>query len=589
MTTRPILPNTTARWLCAIVGLTVVLASVTDVAQPRPASAAAGDGIAAYISAPFVQGPPNSVGATVETFDTWTSCSSLPSSAVGTFSGSCDVHDGTSYEWGGAQTSSDTPTVQPGGTPSNFVSGPLTGVLTLTFSAPAKYVGFWWSAGSPSDEVKFYDSSNTLIATFTTATLSSRLGSSIPTSNPFPGPATLTAQDGTAYKRDYYWGRPYAYSTTTPTAIAYGGNVNRNAYAHAYLNVHASGSISFSKVEFVGNPFEFDNVAISTAPRTPDPSTVFIESVLGKSVDFRANGGTGSMATQTSDTATTLTPNAFTRAGYTFAGWHTTDSGTGGTGYGDQVPYGFGADMTLHAQWTPNPLDVTYDTQGGTDIAPGSTTTGASISASPGTPTREGYTFEGWFTEPSGGTEIDFTSPYVHGRTADFSVYAQWTANTLTITYDTQGGTDITAGATTTGASMPASPGTPTREGYTFAGWFTSATGGTALTFPYAHGQISAFTLFAQWVAVTTPSTVSPTTTTAVATSTATAAAPTTTATSTTTSPSTTAAAAVAVSARSAVKASTMPATGNTTWPAIAGFLLLILGAGTLLRRRPTR
>jgi uncharacterized repeat protein (TIGR02543 family) len=44
-------------------------------------------------------------------------------------------------------------------------------------------------------------------------------------------------------------------------------------------------------------------------------------------------------------------------------------------------------------------------------------------------------------------------------------------------------------------------PGTPTRTGYTFAGWFVATSGGSAITFPYAHGQTADFTLYAQWTA----------------------------------------------------------------------------------------
>ena len=145
------------------------------------------------------------------------------------------------------------------------------------------------------------------------------------------------------------------------------------------------------------------------------------------------------------------------------------------------------------------PLSITYNSQGGSSISNGSTTIGGSISSSPGTPTRAGYTFNGWFTAASGGTAITF--PYTHGQTADFTLYAQWTANNLSVTYNSQGGSAVTSGSTTTGGSLSTSPGTPTLVGYTFNGWFTATSGGTAITFPYTHGQTSNFTLYAQWTA----------------------------------------------------------------------------------------
>ena len=151
-----------------------------------------------------------------------------------------------------------------------------------------------------------------------------------------------------------------------------------------------------------------DNVVLSVAPV----------------VTFNANGGTGSMSAQTSCSAANLTSNAFTRAGYTFSGWNTAADGSG-TAYANGASYPFTASATLYAQWTANSLTITYDSQGGSAIAAGSTTTGGSIAASPGTPTRAGYTFNGWFAASSGGSAITF--PYSHGQTASFTLYAQWT------------------------------------------------------------------------------------------------------------------------------------------------------------------
>ncbi|MBJ7489961.1 MAG: InlB B-repeat-containing protein, partial [Ilumatobacteraceae bacterium] len=72
-----------------------------------------------------------------------------------------------------------------------------------------------------------------------------------------------------------------------------------------------------------------------------------------------------------------------------------------------------------------NALIVTTDEQGGSAINNVFTPTGGLISSSPGTPTRSGYTFNGWFTASSGGSALSF--PYTHNQTADFTLYAQWT------------------------------------------------------------------------------------------------------------------------------------------------------------------
>ena len=143
-------------------------------------------------------------------------------------------------------------------------------------------------------------------------------------------------------------------------------------------------------------------------------------------------------------------------------------------------------------------LSVTYDSQGGSAIPSGFAPVGGSIQSSPGTPTRAGYTFDGWFAASSGGSAVTF--PYAHGQTANFTLYAQWTANTLTVSYDSQGGSAIGAGSTVTGGSITSSPGTPTRSNHDFKGWFAASSGGSAISFPYAHGRTASFTLYAQWI-----------------------------------------------------------------------------------------
>jgi uncharacterized repeat protein (TIGR02543 family) len=58
------------------------------------------------------------------------------------------------------------------------------------------------------------------------------------------------------------------------------------------------------------------------------------------------------MSTQSSSSAIALTPNAFTRSNYNFAGWNTAADGSG-TAYADAASYPFTSSATLYAQWTP--------------------------------------------------------------------------------------------------------------------------------------------------------------------------------------------------------------------------------------------
>ena len=158
------------------------------------------------------------------------------------------------------------------------------------------------------------------------------------------------------------------------------------------------------------------------------------------------------------------------------------------------------ADTTFYAQWTPNVNTVTYNSQGGSSAGTASWTTATSLTL-PAAPTRTGYTFAGWYDASSNGTRVGSAgASYSPANTSDFTLYAQWTANSLTVTYNGQGGSSIANGSTVSGGSIASSPGTPTRANYDFKGWYASSSGGSAITFPYTHGQLADFALYAQWI-----------------------------------------------------------------------------------------
>ena len=139
--------------------------------------------------------------------------------------------------------------------------------------------------------------------------------------------------------------------------------------------------------------------------------------------------------------------------GYTFGGWNKAD-GTAWDYASDKVT----DNITLYAKWTANTYTITFDTVGGSEIAPITQDYGTVITA-PEAPTREGYTFIGW------DKEIPTTMP-----AENMTVTAQWKINRYTITFDTAGGSEITPITQDYGTAITA-PEAPTREGYTFMGW----------------------------------------------------------------------------------------------------------------------
>lgn len=108
-------------------------------------------------------------------------------------------------------------------------------------------------------------------------------------------------------------------------------------------------------------------------------------------------------------------------------------------------------------------LNITYDSQGGSAVSDGdaTTTVGGTVAALPTEPTRDGYAFAGWFTAATSGTEI--TTGAAHTQTADFTLYAQWTANpTTTTTTTTVTPTTTTEAPTTTVTTTTTTTEAPT-------------------------------------------------------------------------------------------------------------------------------
>lgn len=217
-------------------------------------------------------------------------------------------------------------------------------------------------------------------------------------------------------------------------------------------------------------------------------------------ITYDANGGSapsgGAATTITGGTISSLATTS--RTGYTFSGWFTAASG--GTQITTSAAHTRSANFILYAQWSGNSLTVTYDSQGGSAVTSGSVNSGANISAAPTAPTRAGYTLSGWSTTSTGSV---VTFPFAHNQTANFTLFAIWSANALTVTYNAKGGTTVSDGTVNTAASISAAPTAPTRTGYTLSGW-SATDGGTVVTFPYAHGQTANFTLYAKWIALTT-------------------------------------------------------------------------------------
>ena len=140
-----------------------------------------------------------------------------------------------------------------------------------------------------------------------------------------------------------------------------------------------------------------------------------------------------------------------TKEGYTFIGWY-----NGESEWNFETPVT--ENLTLTAKWQINRYTITFDTAGGSEVAPITQDYGTTITA-PANPAKTGYTFAGW------DKTIPSTMP-----AEDMTITAQWQVNQYTITFKPEnGGQDIVI-KQDYGTAITA-PANPTKTGYTFAGW----------------------------------------------------------------------------------------------------------------------
>ena len=222
-------------------------------------------------------------------------------------------------------------------------------------------------------------------------------------------------------------------------------------YGPVTTECHVSGGTYYrgltmnKNAKLSGQPIDTGDV-INDTTNTPEPN------VTPATVTYAYGALGGTYATQIVQAGEkAIEPDVPSRQGYQFTDW-----------YLDDTKYDFNTavtkDMTLTARWTVNQYTITFDTDGGSAIAPITQDYGTQITA-PADPTREGYTFIGW------DKAIPATMP-----AEDLTVTAQWRINQYTITFDTGGGSAIAPITQEYGTQITA-PADPTREGYTFIGW----------------------------------------------------------------------------------------------------------------------
>lgn len=227
---------------------------------------------------------------------------------------------------------------------------------------------------------------------------------------------------------------------------------------------------------------------------TKDDHTLYARWTVNKYYLFYdANGGdcsvSGKEVAYQSNYGTLPTPK---RTGYAFAGWYTARDG------GEKVTAERrmgAADTTLYAHWTIDRYLLTYIANGGKcAVADAWFGYGEDYGELP-TPEREGYTFDGWYTDPENGAQVTAQTKMGSSPT---TIYAHWKANAYSVTFDANGGGNVANKKVIFGGVYGTLP-VPQKQKYVFLGWYTLKNGGVQVTSTTKVTETKAHTLYAHW------------------------------------------------------------------------------------------
>ena len=206
-------------------------------------------------------------------------------------------------------------------------------------------------------------------------------------------------------------------------------------------------------------------------------------------IKFNSNGG--SAVNQISELyQEKITEPQPTREGYIFDGWYR-DNNLNTRFTFNKMP---AENITLYAKWIKNTYTVIFKSNGGTYID--SVTVSYDDSITEPTISKTGNTFDGWYTDGSFHTKYSFSDKIKNNLT----LYAKWNPNSYTITFDSNGGSNVSPITTQYGIKV-IQPTNPTKNNMTFAGWYTDKELNNRFTFDSMPADN--ITLYAKWISST--------------------------------------------------------------------------------------
>ena len=162
-----------------------------------------------------------------------------------------------------------------------------------------------------------------------------------------------------------------------------------------------------------------------------------------------------------------------------------------------QIP---GATIVIIVSKGKQPVTVSFNGNGGAADSASITVYNNNAYGSLPSAKRTGYSFNGWFTAPSGGSQITSSSK-VSVTSANQTLYAQWTANSYTVSFDANGGNVSTKSKNVQFGAAYGDLPIPSKAGSGFSGWYTSKTGGSPVSASAVVSVDSNHTLYARWEA----------------------------------------------------------------------------------------
>ena len=298
----------------------------------------------------------------------------------------------------------------------------------------------------------------------------------------------------------YVWGQTSTSAAVTVSFDDNGNAVIKDELDNNYLRYYDANPAYFAYNISEGDPVQLYRKTEDTS-MTLYSTSFSATPVVSWTVTFNSNGGSAVPAQTVPSGSTVTKPDDPTRDGFSFAGWFTDAGLTQAYDFATPVTNSF----TLYAKWNENaPVThtVSFNSNGGSAVPDQTVPDGGTVTR-PDDPTKGGFSFAGWYGDVGLVNLFDFNTP-IHGS---LTLYAKWTEQapqTYTVKFVSNGGSEVPDQTVIAGQTVTR-PTDPTRDGFSFAGWFTD----TALTkgYDFSAPVQSNFSLYAKWTENSAPHT----------------------------------------------------------------------------------